>query len=68
MTADQFHALTQFRLDQLWPERSGRARMEVTMTSDQLQAIVAALQMRRRKDIEATRRGRTYPSWTRWNR
>ena len=30
MTADQLHSLTQFRLDQLWPERSGkRARMEV---------------------------------------
>ena len=39
MTADQFHALTQFRLDQLWPERSGRARMEVTMRNDQLQAV-----------------------------
>ena len=44
-----------------WPERSGRARMEVTMMIDQLQAIVAALQMRHRMDIEATREGETLP-------
>ena len=53
-TADQFHALTRFKLDQLWPERSGRARMEVTVTIDQLQAI---LQRRHEMDIEATREG-----------
>ena len=35
--------------------------MEVTMTSDQLQAIVAALQRRRRMDIEATREGESIP-------
>ena len=58
-TTDQFQALTQFKLDQIWPERSKRARMEVTMTSDQLQAIVAALQMRHRMDIEATKEGET---------
>ena len=61
MTADQFHELTHFKLDQLWPERSGRARKEVTMTIDQLEAIVAALQMRHRRGIEATREGETTP-------
>ena len=61
MTADQFHALTKFRLDQLWPERSRRARMEVTMTNDQLQAVVAALQMRHRMDMEAIREGENVP-------
>jgi hypothetical protein len=35
--------------------------MEVTMIIDQLQAIVAALQMRHRMDIEATREGETLP-------
>ena len=59
--ADQFHALTRFRLDQLWPKSSGRARPEVTMTSDQVQAIVAAVQMRQRMDIEATRKGGNVP-------
>ena len=59
MTADQFHELTHFRLDQLWPERSGRAWKEVTMTIDQLEATVAALQTR-------PGRRRTHPSWTRW--
>ena len=34
MTADQFHELTHFKLDQLWPERSRRAWKEVTMTID----------------------------------
>ena len=61
MTADQIHALTQFRLDQLWPERSRSARKEVTMTSDQLQATVTALQMRHRMDIDATREGESVP-------
>ena len=57
MTADQFHALTRLKMDQVWPERSGRAKMEVTMTIDQLQMIVATLQTRHRMDIEATREG-----------
>ena len=61
MTADQFHALTQLKMDQVWPERSGRAKMEVTMTIDQLQMLVAALQMRHRMDIEATREGENVP-------
>ena len=43
MTADQFHALTRLRLRQVWPGRSGRGKMEVTMTADQLQTIVATL-------------------------
>ena len=58
MTADQFHALTRLKMDQVWPERSGRARMEVTMMIDQLQTIVARLQKRHRMDIEATREGK----------
>ena len=57
MTVDQFHALTRLKMDQVWPERSRRAKMEVTMTIDQLQTIVATLQMRLRMDIEATREG-----------
>ena len=57
-TADQLHALTRFKLDQLWPERSGRARMEVTVAIDQLQAI---LQRRHEMDIEATREGENLP-------
>ena len=61
MTADQFHELTHFKLDQLWPERSGRAWKEVTMTIDQLEATVAALQTRHRMDIEATREGENPP-------
>ena len=57
MTADQFHALTRLKMDQVWPERRGRAKMEVTMMIDQLQMIVATLQTRHRMDIEATREG-----------
>ena len=43
MTADQFHALTRLRLHQVRPERSGRGKMEVTMTADQLHTILATL-------------------------
>ena len=57
MMADQFHALTRLKMDQVWPERRGRAKMEVTMMIDQLQMIVATLQTRHRMDIEATREG-----------
>ena len=57
MTADQFHALTRLKMDLVWPGRSGRAKMEVTMTIDQLQTIVATLQTRHRMDIEAIREG-----------
>ena len=60
-TADQFHALTRLKMDQEWPERSGRARKEVTMTIDQLQMLVVALHKRHRMDIEATREGETVP-------
>ena len=61
MTADQFNELTRFRLDQVWPEYSGRAMTEVTMTIDQLQMLVVALHKRHRMDIEATREGETVP-------
>ena len=61
MMAAQFHTLTGLRLHQVWPERSGRAKMEVTMMIDQLQMIVATLQTRHRMDIEATREGETRP-------
>ena len=57
MKADQFHALTRLKMDQMWSERSGKAKMEVMMTIDQLQTIVATLQMRLKMDIEATREG-----------
>ena len=57
MMADQFHALTRLKMDQVWPERRGRAKMEVTMMIDQLQMIVATLQTRHRMDTEATREG-----------
>ena len=57
MTADQFYALTQYRLDQLhWPENKGRGITEVTMTIKQLQTIVEALQ-----GIKVTREGQTVP-------
>ena len=57
MTADQLHALTRLRLHQVWPGRSGSGKMEVMMTVDQLQTVVATLQRRHRMDIEATREG-----------
>ena len=41
MTADQFHALTRLRLHQVWPERRGRGKMDVTMMADQLHTILA---------------------------
>ena len=57
MTAEQFYALTQYRLDQLhWPGNEGRDITEVTMTINELQTIVAALQ-----DIAATREGKNAP-------
>ena len=61
MTADQFHELTQYRLDQVWPEYSGRAMTRVEMTIDQLQMLLAALRTRHWRDIEATREGEKVP-------
>ena len=43
MTADQFHVLTQLRLEQVWPGRSRKGKREVTTTADQLQTLVATL-------------------------
>ena len=57
MTADQFHRLTRLRLDQVWPEYSGRAMTRVEMTIDQLKMLIAALPARHWRDIEATREG-----------
>ena len=61
MTTDQFHELTRYRLDQVWPEYIGRAMRRVAMTIDQLHMVIAALRTRHRWDIEATREGKKVP-------
>ena len=61
MTADQFHRLTRLRLDQVWPEYSGRAMTRVEMSIDQLQMLIAALRTRHWRDIETTRDGENVP-------
>ena len=61
MTADQFQELTRSKLEQVWPEYSGRAVTRVEMTIDQLQILLAALTTRHWRDIEATREGANTP-------